>query len=95
MNQKNKEIKFIFAGITILFLIFLIGPVLGLLVKSFIQDGTEGLTLANYMEVLTSKGFLQALGNSFLISTVSAVLTTFLAFILAYTVHYTNAHPEI
>lgn len=94
MNQKNKEIKFIFAGITILFLIFLIGPVLGLLVKSFIQDGTEGLTLANYMEVLTSKGFLQALGNSFLISTVSAVLTTFLAFILAYTVHYTNAHQR-
>lgn len=91
MKKKNKEIKLIFILLAVFFAAFLAFPVIRLLLKSFILDGQSGLTLENYKDVLTSKGFLQALGNSFLISSVSAVVTTMLAFFLAYTVHYTNA----
>lgn len=93
VKKKNKEIKLIFIALSIFFAIFLAFPVIRLLLKSFIQDGQSALSLENYQDVLTSKGFIQALGNSFLISGVSAVVTTLLAFFLAYTVHYTNA-PE-
>lgn len=47
-----------------------------------------------YHSVLTQKGFLKALGNSFLIAGVSALLTTGLAFFLAYTIHYTNINAK-
>lgn len=90
MKNKNKEIKLIFTVLSVFFLAFLAIPVIRLLIKSFIQDGSTGFTLANYQSVLTSKGFLNALGNSFLISSVSAVITTIIAFIFAYTIHYTN-----
>lgn len=90
MSKKNKEIKIIFVGIVIIFLLFLAFPVLKLLVKSFLQDGDAGFTMDNYVEVLSSRGFLNALRNSFVISGVSAIITTVLAFFLAYTIHYTN-----
>lgn len=90
MKHKNKELKLIFAVMLVFFLAFLAVPVIRLLIKSFILDGSTGFTLANYQSVFTSKGFLGALGNSFLISSVSAVITTIIAFILAYTIHYTN-----
>ena len=61
-----------------------------MLARSFTADGTAGITFSNYVEVLTEKGFLQALGNSLLISVCSALVTTVPAFILAYTIHYTN-----
>lgn len=89
-SKKNKEIKLIFWVLAVFFLVFLAVPVMRLLLKSFIADGSQGLTLANYKDVLTSKGFGQAVGNSFLISCTSAVITTAIAFFLAYTVHYTN-----
>lgn len=89
--QKNREIKLIFALLAVFFLIFLAAPVLRLLFKSLVSDGNTGITLDNYIEVLTSKGFVKALGNSFLVSGVSAAVTTGIAFFLAYTVHYTNA----
>lgn len=59
--------------------------------QSFTADGAEGFTFANYTAVLTEKGFLQAAANSLLVSACSALITTVLAFILAYTIHYTNA----
>ncbi len=91
MKGKNKEIKIIFAVIVILFSVFLIYPVMRLLMKSFI--GTNGATLSIYKDVLTEKGFLRALGNSFKVAGASAFLTTLLAFVLSYTIHYTNVHP--
>lgn len=90
MNKKNKEVKLIFIVLAVFFLIFLAIPIVQLLIKSFVEDGSTQVTLSNYRNVLTSKGFMQALGNSFLVSAVSAVITTVIAFVLAYTVHYTN-----
>ena len=88
--RKNREIKIIFILLAVFFLAFLALPMIMVLARSFTADGTAGITFYNYVEVLTEKGFLQALGNSLLISVCSALVTTVLAFILAYTIHYTN-----
>ncbi len=88
--RKNREIKVIFILLAVFFLAFLALPMIMVLARSFTADGEAGITFSNYMEVLAGKGFLQALGNSLLISVCSALVTTVLAFILAYTIHYTN-----
>ena len=87
--RKNREIKAIFAVTAVFFAGFLAVPMISVLVKSFTGNG-EAASLSHYVEVLTGRGFLRALGNSFAISICSAVLATVLAFILAYTIHYTN-----
>ena len=87
--RKNREIKVIFAVMAVFFAVFLAVPMISVLVKSFTGNG-EAASLSHYVEVLTGRGFLRALGNSFAISICSALLATVLAFILAYTIHYTN-----
>ena len=88
--RKNREIKAVFAVIAVFFAGFLAVPMISVLVKSFTGNG-EAASFSHYAEVLTGRGFLQALGNSFVISICSALLATVLAFVLAYTIHYTNA----
>ncbi|MDO5410990.1 MAG: extracellular solute-binding protein [Lachnospiraceae bacterium] len=89
-KRKNREVKLVFAVLTAIFLIFLAIPVAGLLMKSFVLDGSTGITMENYQQVFASKGFAEAVENSILISCCSALITTILAFLLAYTIHYTN-----
>lgn len=93
IQKKDREIKYIFVGLTLFFLVFLAAPMVKVIIKSFVIDGTAVLTIANYKEVLTGKGFMEALGNSFLVSSTSAAVTTVLAFVVAYSIHYTNI-PE-
>lgn len=93
MKTKNREIKLIFVVIAALFLVFLMYPVVRLLLKSFWGDA--GLTGQFYTSVLTGKGFLTALGNSFKVAGASALITTVIAFFMAYTIHYTNVHKTI
>lgn len=88
MKQKEKEIKVIFTVVALIFTLFLVFPVLRLLGKSFL--GESGVTGVFYQEVFTSKGFLKAVGNSFQVSSLGALLTTVVAFFLSYTIHYTN-----
>lgn len=88
MKKKNKEIKLLYGVLLAIFTIFLILPVFQLLLKSFLGEG--GLTLASYRSVFLSRGFGRAIGNSFLVAAVSALVTTVLAFFLAYTINYTN-----
>lgn len=91
MRKKiNIEIKVLLVLITILFGCFLAMPILLLLQKSF--QGKAGISLIHYGEVITSKGFLEALKNSFFISAMSSVIATILAFIMAYSINYTNLH---
>lgn len=91
MNQKKEieiEIKGIFLAVTLLFLVFLIIPLGRLFFRSFENGGS--LTVGNYLKVLTGRGFLTAFGNSIRISAICGGLSTLLAFLLAYTVHYSN-----
>ena len=87
--RKNREIKAIFAVMAVFFAGFLAVPMISVLVRSFTGSGGPA-SLAHYVEVFTGRGFLRALGNSFVVSICSALLATVLAFILAYTIHYTN-----
>ena len=86
--RKELEIKGIYLAVTLLFLVFLLIPLCRLFFKSFENGG--GLTLNNYREVLTGRGFLAAFGNSVRISVCCGLLSTLLAFLLAYTIHYSN-----
>lgn len=86
--RKELEIKGIYLAVTLLFLLFLLIPLCRLFFKSFESGG--GLTLGNYLEVLTGRGFLTAFGNSVKISVCCGLLSTLLAFLLAYTIHYSN-----
>ena len=92
MKTKNRELKIIFMVTGALFALFLVYPTVRLLLKSILSE--NGMTMEFYHSVLTQKGFLKALENSFLIAGVSALLTTGLAFFLAYTIHYTNINAK-
>lgn len=61
MIRKEREIKIIYMVVLAVFAVFLAVPIIRLLGESFV--GEAGAGLANYMEVLTEKGFLQALGK--------------------------------
>ncbi len=88
MLRSQKEIKIIFFCIITLFVIFLIFPLSLLFVKAFETNSSIGFS--NFTSVFGSRNFFTSLNNSFIIATVSAVITTILAFLLAYTVNCTN-----
>ncbi len=87
-TKKQIEIKIIFVVIASIFLCFLLVPMAVLSLQSF-QD-THGAFWSNYLGMFQKKGFISAVGNSFLVAGTSAALTTLLAFFLAYSIHYTN-----
>ena len=88
MAGKEREIKTIYAFVLAVFAVFLAVPIVRLLMESFV--GEAGAGISNYVEVLTGRGFLRALGNSITVSVSSALTTTVLAFFLAYSIQYTN-----
>lgn len=88
MRKKDVETKAIFIMVCVLFAFFLLVPMWMILQKSFL--GKEGFTLEFYQNILLRDNFIDVLKNSFGISLLSAGVTTLLAFILAYSVHFTN-----
>ena len=88
MQRKHWELKLIFLILAVVFLAFLAVPAVGLLVKSFLGD--NGPTGSYYLDVFTGKGFLEALGNSFTVAAVAALIAVGIAFVMAYILHYTR-----
>lgn len=88
MKRKSWELKLIFLVLVAAFAIFLAVPAIRLLLKSFL--GEDGLTGAYYLDVFSGKGFTTALGNSFAVSIVSALVAVGIAFVMAYIIHYTR-----
>ena len=88
MIRKEREIKVIYVLVLAIFAVFLAIPIVRLLLESFL--GEAGAGISNYVEVLTGRGFLQALGNSVAVSISSALIATILAFFMAYSIQYTN-----
>lgn len=93
VKQKNIEIKVIFAAVCLLFGIFLIVPISMILGKSFI--GESGFTLEFYRNVFQGRDFGKIFATSVGIAMLSAVITTILSFILAYSIHFTNIHKAL
>ena len=88
MKRKSWELKLIFLVLVAVFAIFLAVPAIRLLLKSFL--GADGLTGVYYLDVFSGKGFTTALGNSFAVSIVSALVAVGIAFVMAYIIHYTR-----
>ncbi len=87
-GRKEYEIKIIYTVIVAAFALFLAVPLVRLLTESFLTQAGAGA--ANYAAVLGERGFAQALANSAAVSVSSALTATGLAFLLAYTIQYTN-----
>ena len=87
-KEREREIKVIYVLVLAIFAVFLAIPIVRLLLESFL--GEAGAGISNYVEVLTGRGFLQALGNSVAVSISSALIATILAFFMAYSIQYTN-----
>lgn len=87
-KQKNRQLRIIFISVIAVFGIFLLLPTITLLLKSFITDG--GISFESYREMLGQKRFYKAFGNSIVVAMFSGVLSTLLAFIMAYTINFTN-----
>lgn len=88
MRQKNVEVKCIFTVTAVLFTVFLLVPMLLILRESLAGD--SGFTLEFYSEVLGGTDFLRVFARSVGIAMLAAVITTVLAFIFAYAIHFTN-----
>ncbi|WP_378956504.1 ABC transporter permease subunit [Pelosinus sp. sgz500959] len=93
MLKQGSETKFIYTTVGLFFMIFLFAPLLTLLINSF-KSG-NGLGFFNYISVIGDKDVLVAIKNSIYISTLTAMITTILAFILAYAVHCTNIYKPV
>lgn len=87
MKEKQYELKAIYLFVLAIFAIFLIVPIASLLLRSFMDNG---FTLNNYLDIFATKVFASALKNSIVVSMCSAFVTVILAFILAFSVHYTR-----
>lgn len=93
MNRKGFELKLCFAVVCIIFAVFLGIPLINLAAKSLQTD--SGLSFANYAAVLCDARVMAAFKNSFVISVAEALITTVLAFMLAYGLHMTRIHNKI
>lgn len=73
-KNKNIEVKIIWMMLAVLFAVFLVYPVFLLLVKSFQSDAGAGLI--HYKEMFQTPDFVQSIGNSFFVSSLSSVIVT-------------------
>ena len=89
MKLNNSPLmKALWLFIGALFLVFMFVPLGKMLMLSF--NVGDGLGLNHYVDIISSNNFRQVMFNSFFVAIVSAMSATFLAFILAYPVHWTN-----
>lgn len=88
MRKNSRVTQLLLLGILLFFGSFLIVPLLVLSAGSWQSRWQTGL--AQYGAVLSDKNIMLAIRNSLEISAAAALLTTGLAFGLAYTVHCTN-----
>ena len=89
---KNKQINTVFTVVLLFFLLFTIYPLIILFTNAFTQGSGSNAVFSfiNFKNVFVKGKFLQAFWNSTKVSFISAVITTILAFILAYTENFTN-----
>lgn len=88
LKTKQKELQMIFIAVIIIFVGFLLLPFIEILYQSIAVG--DGVGLKHFATMLDEDKFATAFGNSIAIASTSAILSTLLAFILAYTIHYTN-----
>lgn len=85
--------RIIYFPVVLLFLAFLILPLAVLFIRSLETD--QGYSLSNYVSILSNREMVSSISNSIKVSGVTAVITTVLAFILAYTVQCTRIYRPL
>ncbi len=88
MPDVKPAMRVIYIPILLLFAAFLFLPLGILFVRSF--ETADGINLSNYLTVLSNAELMMSFGNSVKISGLTAVITTVLAFFLAYSIHCTD-----
>ncbi len=94
MNKSRispQKIILIFTGL--LFGFFLLLPMVTILCRSFYEDGNA--TLEFYGSLFSDGSIFKAFGNSVIVSALSGIITTVLAFIPAYAINYTNISRKL
>ena len=94
MNKSRispQKIILIFTGL--LFGFFLLLPMVTILCKSFYKDGYA--TLEFYGRLFSDSSIFKSFVNSVLVSALSGIITTVLAFIPAYAINYTNISRKL
>lgn len=93
MPKAKPEMRIIFIPIVLLFIFFLILPLAVLFIRSFETD--QGYSVSNYLTILTDQEIRESIANSMKVSGATALITTVLAFILAYTIHCTRIYRPL
>ncbi|WP_102273452.1 ABC transporter permease subunit [Cytobacillus massiliigabonensis] len=93
MPNVRSEMRVVYLLIALVFAVFLLLPLTALLIRSF--ETSSGLDLSNYLSVLSNKEMMESIGNSFKVSSATAVITTILAFIFAYSINCTRIYRPL
>ncbi|MCG7335020.1 ABC transporter permease subunit [Sporosarcina sp. ACRSM] len=93
MPNVKPAMRAIYIPILLFFAAFLVVPLGVLFVRSF--ETGEGFNLSNYVAVLSNGELMMSIGNSIKISGLAAVITTVLAFTLAYAVNCTRIYRPL
>lgn len=88
MLNVRAEMRVIYGIILMIFFLFLVLPPGILVVRSF--EGSQGFDIYNYVNILSNSELMTAFANSIKISSITAAITTILAFLIAYAFHFTN-----
>jgi iron(III) transport system permease protein len=93
MPKAKPEMRVIYIPILLFFVVFLLLPLAVLFIRSFGTD--QGYGLSNYISILSNKEIIVSIGNSIKVSSVTALISTVLAFILAYSIHCTRIYRPL
>lgn len=93
MPNVKPEMRIIFTIIVCLFTVFLVLPIATLFVRSF--ETGNGFDVSNYLSIVSNKELMESIRNSLTISSMTAIITTILAFVLAYTINCTRIYRPL
>lgn len=85
-NEKRKYL-ILLLPFALLILLFELMPLANILINSFLEPGTGGITLSNFTTIFTSDYYLMSLKNSLFVSLLSAFIGIAIALLGAYAIH--------
>jgi putative spermidine/putrescine transport system permease protein len=86
--QRNEKSKYLLLLLpfALLLLLFEVMPLANILINSFRETGTGGITLANFTTIFTSDYYLMSIRNSLFVSVLSASIGIAIALVGAYAI---------
>lgn len=91
--RRNKQLQAVFGVLILFFCVFIVFPAFMICTQAFVKAGK--ISFCHVQTVLSNKNVFVALFNSLKVSLLSALITTFLAFLLAYAENFTNMPSRI